>query len=992
MPAEIVQLASLTELGLGGNQLTSLPPEIVQLANLTSLGLYSNQLTSLPPEIGQLANLTSLSLALNQLTSLPPEIVQLANLRSLLLGGTQLTSLPSEIGQLANLMMLSLEHNQLTSLPPEIVQLASLTELDLGGNQLTSLPSEIGQLANLTSLRLERNQLTSLPAEIGQLANLTELRLDDNPLTSPPAETVAQGTPAVLAYLRELAKGRQLGKEETKRYEAKLLILGDGNEGKTCVSRALRGKDFRKQETTLGVDVRPWSFPHPDDPRGEAKRITLNIWDFEGQEINHQSHQFFLTRRSLYLVVFKGREQVRIDRLEYWLDTIRARAPGSRVVLVATECEDRTPYVPLDRLRRDYPELLRDDDCLFAVGCATSKNIDALSTHLRRLAADLDVMGTPWPASYTAAEATVREKADRKGDNRAHVTRQDLYDVFASKEIESGSFDHVANLMAALGLITHFPDCVDLEDFVVLKPQWLTKAISRVMEDDELERDRGEITHQRLYAIWREQYPGLANVFHSCMKEFELAYDMEDEEGCLVPLRFGFERPTIPWSEIPGAKVRRIEYRFHVTPPAGIIGRFIVKTHHMIVKTAEHPKGVYWHDGVFLATGQGPNRSEALATFDEEHRVLRLEVRAAFPQNMVEQLGAFAGAVFGFFEGLQPERHYGCVIGEEEQEEQCPGVHPEQRISFALAKRRATIDCERGYHEVDPLYLVSGISSFGESKALEERLRKMLRAEMDKRPEWAERFGRDVGSVLVRVDQIAAIAEEFKDAAQEIPAAVGQQIELAQHDMLGLLNEMLDNRDFNAAPSIVSIVPVDGSRFNPRDWFEKRYVVTPYCESADDVHPCEGVCEPFSMPRAWWEKAAPKLALGVRLLSAGVQIACAGLPMAVNAALYAQMKNEADFMKELAKHLALEGGAVSDISEEGAEYVRGRGAKPGVLDLRQTAGDDPNRIARMQLAELLEAIAPDNYKAKQWGPLRRVPVGDNTYRWMCDDHARRIGK
>jgi hypothetical protein len=104
------------------------------------------------------------------------------------------------------------------------------------------------------------------------------------------------------------------------------------------------------------------------------------------------------------------------------------------------------------------------------------------------------------------------------------------------------------------------------------------------------------------------------------------------------------------------------------------------------------------------------------------------------------------------------------------------------------------------------------------------------------------------------------------------------------------------------------------------------------------------------------------------------------------------MKREADFMKELAKHLELKGGAVSDIGEEEAEFVRARGSKPGPLDLRQAAGDDPNRIARMQLAELLEAIAPDNYKARQWGPLRRVRMGDNTYRWMCDEHARRMGR
>ena len=58
---------------LGGNQLTSLPAEVRQLAGLTELDLIINQLTSLPAEVRQLAGLTELDLHGNQLTSLPAE-------------------------------------------------------------------------------------------------------------------------------------------------------------------------------------------------------------------------------------------------------------------------------------------------------------------------------------------------------------------------------------------------------------------------------------------------------------------------------------------------------------------------------------------------------------------------------------------------------------------------------------------------------------------------------------------------------------------------------------------------------------------------------------------------------------------------------------------------------------------------------------------------------------------------------------------------------
>src|ERR1019366_6667123 len=91
--------------------------------------------------------------------------------------------------------------------------------------------------------------------------------------------------------------------------------------------------------------------------------------------------------------------------------------------------------------------------------------------------------------------------------------------------------------------------------------------------------------------IWKKGYAGMFPTFHNCMKEFELCYDLEEHaRSCLVPLRFGYLRPAIPWANTPGVKQRRVEYRLNIRPPMGIISRFIVKTHHMIVKTPDLPQ------------------------------------------------------------------------------------------------------------------------------------------------------------------------------------------------------------------------------------------------------------------------------------------------------------------------------------------------------------------------------------------------------------------
>ena len=57
-----------------------------------------------------------------------------------------------------------------------------------------------------------------------------------------------------------------------------------------------------KRKETPGIEIHTWPLKHG----GETVR--LHVWDFGGQEILHATHQFFLTERTLYLLVLTGRE------------------------------------------------------------------------------------------------------------------------------------------------------------------------------------------------------------------------------------------------------------------------------------------------------------------------------------------------------------------------------------------------------------------------------------------------------------------------------------------------------------------------------------------------------------------------------------------------------------------------------------------------------------------------------------------------------------
>ena len=351
LPPEIVQLANLQTLQLQGNQLTTLPPEIGQLVNLQSLNLTNNKLATLPPEIGQLVNLQTLYASDNQLTTLPPEIGQLTNLQTLAFSENQLTTLPPEIGQLANLQIFILFNNQLTTLPPEIIgQLANLRSLYLDGNQLTTLPPEIGRLPKLMNLDLAHNRFRALPPELAELSSIEAagawqesevhergkgLHLYGNPLPRPYISAIEGGLESLFTYLRTL-------KRAVRQYEAKLLLVGEGNVGKTSLVEAMLGHEFLEgRDTTHGINLKPLGIPHPDPEISDS--ITLNTWDFGGQKVYRVTHQFFFSRRSLYVLVWSPREGHEAGDIEGWLQRIKLRVPDARVMIVATHADQPAP-------------------------------------------------------------------------------------------------------------------------------------------------------------------------------------------------------------------------------------------------------------------------------------------------------------------------------------------------------------------------------------------------------------------------------------------------------------------------------------------------------------------------------------------------------------------------------------------------------------------------------------------------------------------------
>jgi internalin A len=133
----------------------------------------------------------------------------------------------------------------------------------------------------LITLDLTGNELASLPAEMMRLKNLKTIEISYNPLPKIPPEILAKEPGVILSFFFDNIR-RPLN-------ESKILIVGQGSVGKTSVRERLVHNTYNSHENkTEGIGISQWQIDdtHTENLQG---KITLNLWDFGGQEIMHAS-------------------------------------------------------------------------------------------------------------------------------------------------------------------------------------------------------------------------------------------------------------------------------------------------------------------------------------------------------------------------------------------------------------------------------------------------------------------------------------------------------------------------------------------------------------------------------------------------------------------------------------------------------------------------------------------------------------------------------
>jgi internalin A len=462
-----------------------------------------------------------------KLTAIPAEVFDFIWLEKLYLTNNRLSEIPDSITRLQNLSYLGLTNNQLSEIPDSITRLQNLSYLDLSNNQLRELTDSIARLQNLSELDLSDNQLRELPDSITRLKKLSHLYLGDNPLVNPPIEISTRGIRSICAYFREKAE-----EGEDTLYEAKLIIVGEGGAGKTTLARKILDANAsmpKPEETTKGIDVLEWHF---NMENGQDFRV--NIWDFGGQEIYHATHQFFLTKRSLYLLVVDSRKEH--PHLDYWLNIVELFSENSPLLIVKNELADRPVQMNELQLKGRFENLQKSLPTNLGKpkggsGLAPIKKV--IISHI----SELPHIGNSLPRTWIK----VREKLEE--DKRNYISLDEYFQIcdqngfkFKQKSVTDDRLV-LSQYFHDLGSILHFQEdqTSPLYKTVILNPKWGTDAAYKVLDNNQVKQNLGKFTTNKLKQIWQDaEYRNMQSELLELMLKFKLCYPLSNAKNTYI--------------------------------------------------------------------------------------------------------------------------------------------------------------------------------------------------------------------------------------------------------------------------------------------------------------------------------------------------------------------------------------------------------------------------------------------------------------------------
>ncbi len=522
------------------------------------------------------------------------------------------------------------------------------------------------------------------------LTNRGEINLKDNPFENPGVEVIKQGNAAILEYFKQIQKGEKL------LLEAKLVLLGDGRAGKTSLANRLLGKPLpTERDRTKGVDIVIGEYQF----EVEGEDFKLHIWDFAGQDKYKPLHQFFYTEGAVYvLVADSGNAQTDFDD---WFQTADLFGAGSPLVVVLNEFSETMGKSTFDEdhWRKQFPKLIKE---VHLVNLQSQKNVPQLEESLCYLAKNLPHTKTVYPKNW----ADIRSELERRRDEN-YISVQDYFRVCEQNDLAGDeSALLLSGILHRIGVCLHYQHNPLLEQYVILKNEWATQAVYKILEDETIsERKKGFFDWSDLKRIWSDAaYKRMHPQLLELMQQFKMAYALPNRTEYVTPPLLP-PAPPDDWKFPDGEPLELyVEYEFL---PKALLTQFIVTRHTDI----DRGRTLVWRNGVVLRWSEDTFAEVAKAK-SQGRDAIHVRAMGSNRRGLLTSILKSLRDLHEEYKGIRSAEIVacpcvGCRSGKNKQH-----YFEFENLKNRLERGRRVVECDRSLEELDLMKLIGDLLIF----------------------------------------------------------------------------------------------------------------------------------------------------------------------------------------------------------------------------------------------------------------------------------------
>jgi len=600
-------------------------------------------------------------------------------------------------------------------------------------------------------------------------------------------------------------------------------------------------------------------------------------------------------------VVWKPREGPQQGFVKEWITLIKHREPDAKVLVVATHGgpEQRQPDID----RQELIDLFGSDTILgfFHVDSKLGTGISELRKAIARAAATLPGMGRKVPASWQH----IRELLE--GSGKTHLPYEHVIVLCEKQGLESSAAELFVRVSHTLGYLIHYHYDPILQDIVILKPDWLAKAISFVLDDKTTRCRNGLVEFEHLSQLWSHPpfkgetgYPkALHPVFLRLMERFDLSYKVfldpasrEESTTSLIAQLVPDNRPEqLPnWGEQPDEGDRQqvqvcrvVDDRGQSANAEGLFYQLVVRLHKYSLGRTNYENSVHWQRGLML-----DNDYNGRALLEHIGNDIRITVRAAYPEFFLYELTKEVKWLvespknpFGW-KGLKCKVMVPCInpCGVE-----APGswLFEAENLIKSKSKNRDEYPCERcgEWQNIDQLLRNAPTTPPPSQDIGLEQFRMVINDEL-----------KVIRKDLVTLDR--RNQQGFQALSQEQRAIMSQIDQQFAYLMQMMVDEAKDG------PRLFSFRPIDPGFFDRPKWISEKFQLTLWCEHSRKPLPALNPPESkqgiyvLELNREWFTRAVPYFKLVTGTLSLVLPVAASATQFMLDDATYKGIQEELD--------------------------------------------------------------------------------------------------